>query len=57
MTPYRSAQSINGKIACKECIKDEIEGAIYVGESARSGAERMGEHLEDAENKKKDSHM
>ena len=31
--------------------------ARYVGESARSGAERMGEHMDDARSKSKDSHM
>ena len=31
--------------------------ARYVGESARSGAERMGEHVDDARNHHKDSHM
>ena len=30
---------------------------MYVGESARSGGERMGEHLEDAKFKRKDSHI
>ena len=43
--------------ACKDCIENDIEVAVYVGESARSGAERMGEHVDDAESGKKDSHM
>ena len=50
-------RSILYETACKECIKNDIEGAVYVGESARSGAERMGEHVDDAESGKKDSHM
>ena len=50
-------RSILYETACKDCIENDIEGAVYVGESARSGAERMGEHVDDAESGKKDSHM
>ena len=40
-----------------ECMVDGKEGALYVGESARSGNERMGEHLADAVCGRKDSHI
>ena len=40
-----------------ECMKDGSPTARYVGESARSGAERMGEHTEDARSKNMDSHI
>ena len=30
---------------CLECNGDGKKGAVYVGESARSGSERMSEHL------------
>ena len=43
--------------ACQECTVDGISTASYVGESARSACERMSEHLEDARNFRKDSHM
>ena len=42
---------------CLECMVDGKPTARYVGESARSGAERMGEHMDDARSKSKDSHM
>ena len=50
-------RSILYETACKDCIENDIEGAVYVGESARSGAERIGKHVDDAESEKKDSHM
>ena len=42
---------------CSECVEAEVKKALYVGESARSGSERMGEHLADAECGRKDSHI
>ena len=50
-------RGITYETTCKECYKGGIPGAVYVGESARSANERMGEHLDDAENQKTESHM
>ena len=44
--------------ACLDCRDAEGETrARYIGEKARSGSERFGEHREDAEKEKKDSHI
>merc|ERR1711888_575881 len=43
--------------SCEECKVDGREQAVYVGESARSGFERMGEHWADAVCGRKDSHI
>ena len=44
--------------ACLECFDAEGEPrARYIGETARSGSERFGEHMEDVEKEKKDSHI
>ena len=43
--------------SCLECEVGEEQKALYVGESARSGAERMGEHWADAICGRKDSHI
>ena len=42
--------------SCEECMVEGEPGAMYVGETARSSAERMGEHLADANCGRKDSH-
>ena len=42
---------------CTECMVEGQPTARYVGESARSAAERKKEHLDDAKSKSKDSHM
>ena len=43
--------------ACTECMVEDKSVAIYVGETARSGCERMTEHLNDAKQKQGDSHI
>ena len=43
--------------ACLECREGDKLLAVYVGESARSGSERMTEHLENARDKRTDSHI
>ena len=43
--------------ACTECMEGDRPLAVYVGESARSGYERMSEHLDDARKNKGDSHI
>ena len=43
--------------ACTECMEGNKSVAVYVGESARNGYERMTEHLDDARKKKGDSHI
>ena len=43
--------------SCDECKVEETDQAVYVGESARSAAERMEEHLDDAICGRKDSHI
>merc|ERR1711888_521559 len=43
--------------ACQECKSGEKFLAVYVGESARSGSERMTEHLDNARDKRTDSHI
>ena len=42
---------------CRRCYKDGIPGALYVGESARSGNERMGEHIEDTRSQRTESRL
>ena len=42
---------------CLGCMVEGVPIARYVGESARSGAERMGEHMDDARSRNKDSHV
>merc|ERR1712030_314120 len=42
---------------CTECMDGEIPLALYVGESARSAKERFGEHWDDAEKSRSDSHI
>ena len=42
---------------CTACMDGEIPLARYVGETARSANERFGEHWEDAQKKRKDSHI
>ena len=43
--------------ACLECTTVDKSKAVYVGETARSGSERMTEHLDDAQNKQGESHI
>ena len=43
--------------ACLECMSGEKELAVYVGESARSASERMTEHMENARDRRADSHI
>ena len=44
--------------SCKSCVDEEGKStAKYVGESARSGMERYGEHVDGAATEKSDSHM
>ena len=43
---------------CKECVDAKGEPTVkYVGETARSGSERWGDHMRDAGNKAADSHI
>ena len=43
---------------CKECVDAKGEPTVkYVGETARSGSERWGNHMRDARNKANDSHI
>merc|ERR1712030_214445 len=50
-------RSIMYQTACTECMVGDKSLAVYVGESARSGSERMTEHLDNARDKRADSHI
>ena len=42
---------------CLDCMVDGVATACYIGESARSGNERMNEHMEDARSSRRESHI
>ena len=51
-------RSLMYESTCKECVDAKGEPTVkYVGETARSGSERWGDHMRDARNKAPDSHV
>ena len=51
-------RSLMYESTCKECVDAKGEPTVkYVGETARSGSERWGDHMRDAGNKATDSHI
>ena len=42
---------------CKGCEQGDRKRFVYVGESARSSRERVGEHLSDKEKQSEKSHV
>ena len=51
-------RSLMYETTCKECVDAKGEPTVkYVGETARSGSERWGDHMRDAGNKASDSHI
>ena len=51
-------RSLMYESTCKECVDAKGEPTVkYVGETARSGSERWGNHMRDARNKASDSHI
>merc|ERR1711888_574551 len=51
-------RSLMYESTCKECVDAKgVPTVKYVGETARSGSERWGNHMRDARNKANDSHI
>ena len=51
-------RSLMYESTCKECVDAKGEPTVkYVGETARSGSERWGDHVRDARYKAQDSHI
>ena len=51
-------RSLMYETTCKECVDAKGEPTVkYVGETARYGSERWGDHMRDAGNRTADSHI